>query len=173
MNTRDEAHDAPDDDEVTVVLAAVDTSTLASSVVDQAARLARRTWPNSQLHILHVFRSTRFDRPSNAGVTREELVGEARSYLEYHLRSARRQCPAPVVGHFAEGDPVEEVLKVARSVSADLLLVGTHDATGLERLLLGSVAAKLARRAPCSVMIVRHKQRPYTKVAASADGNDA
>jgi nucleotide-binding universal stress UspA family protein len=171
MIPRDAADDAPDDDdnEVTVVLAAVDTSALASRVVDQAARLARRTWPNSQLHILHVFRSSAFDRPSSAGVRRDELLDEARSYLEYNLRSARRQCPAPVVGHFAEGDPVDEILKVARSVSADLLLIGTHDATGLERLLLGSVAATLARRAPCSVLIVRQKQRPHTKVTGSTE----
>jgi universal stress protein A len=164
MIPSDAVDDTPDDNEMTVILAAVDTSTLASRVVDYAARAARRMWPNSQLHFLHVYRSSRFDRPSSAGINRQEMVEEARQYLDYHLRSARRQCPAPVVGHFAEGDPVEEILKVTRSIRADLLLVGTHDATGLDRLLLGSVATKIARRAPCSVLIIRQKQRPYTKV---------
>jgi universal stress protein A len=172
MISPDAADDARNDDEVAVVVAAIDTSNLGSRIVEYAARIARRTWPNSQLHLVHVFRSAAFDRPASVGLNRQDIVDEARSYLEYQLRSARRQCPAPVVSHFAEGDAVEEVLKVARSVGADLLLVGTHDTSGLERLLLGSVATKLAKRAPCSVLIVRQKQRPYVKIGASLAGAD-
>jgi universal stress protein A len=164
------AEDTLDDGDLAIVLAAVDTSSLASHVVDYAARLARRTWPHSQLHLVHVFRSSRYDRPALAGLNRDDMLDEARNHLEYYLRSARRQCPSPVVGHLAEGEPVEEIRKVARSVSADLLIVGTQDAAGLERFLIGSVAAKLARRAPCSVLIVRQKQRPYTKLGPARGG---
>jgi nucleotide-binding universal stress UspA family protein len=152
-------------EEVTIVLAAVDTSTLASRVVETAARLARRTWPNSQLHVLHVFRSSPVDRPAQAGIRTEDLVAEAQSHLDHHVRMARRQCPAPVTGHLAAGDPVDEILKRARSLNADLLVIGTHDKVGLERFLLGSVADKVAKRAPCSVLIVRQKQRPYRKIS--------
>jgi len=161
----DEARETFDDREVAVVVAAIDTSNLASRVVELSSRVARRTWPNSQLHLVHVFRSSSFDRPSSAGIDRGDLLDEARSHLDYHVRSARRQCTAPVIAHLAEGDPVEEVLKVSRSVSADLLIVGTHDFIGLERFLLGSVANTIAKRAPCSVLIVRQKQRPYVKVS--------
>jgi nucleotide-binding universal stress UspA family protein len=153
-----------ENEETAIVLAAVDASTLASRVVELAARMVRRTWPNSQLHLLHVYRSGRFDRPSHAGLRLEDLIAEAQSHLAFHVRMARRQCLAPVTGHFAQGDPADEIVKTARSISADLLLVGTHDAWGLERLLLGSVAESVAKRAPCSVLIVRAKQRPYIKV---------
>ena len=152
-------------EEVTIVLAAVDTSTLASRVIETASRVARRTWPNAQLHLLHVFRSAPFDRPAQAGLRSEELMADAQSHLDHHVRMARRQCPAPVTGHLAAGDPVDEILKRARSLSADLIVIGTHDAVGLERFLLGSVADKVAKKAPCSVFIVRQKQRPYTKVS--------
>ena len=77
----------------------------------------------------------------------------------------RRQYPGFVTGHFAEGDPASQVLKCARAVNADLVLIGTHDRVGLEKLLLGSVAAKVARDAPCPVLIVRPKQRPYVKAS--------
>jgi universal stress protein A len=160
-----------EDGEVAVILAAIDTSRLAGRVVELAARVARRTWPNSQLHLVHVFRSASFDRPSSAGIQREELLDEARQHVDYHARSARRQCPAPVVTHFAEGDPVERVLALARSLSADLVIVGTHDAVGLERFLLGSIANKIAKRAPCSVLMVRDKQRPYIKVSSGDQGD--
>jgi universal stress protein A len=151
-------------DEVTIVLAAIDTSSSASRVIEMAARIARRAWQNTQLHIVHVFQSGRFDRPARAGLNREELIADARSYLEHHVRMARKQCPSPVTGHLAEGDPADEILRSARSISADLLLVGTSDPAGLERFLLGSVATEIGKTAPCSVLIVREKQRPYKKV---------
>jgi nucleotide-binding universal stress UspA family protein len=146
-------------EEVTIVLAAIDTSSSASRVIEMAARIARRTWHNTQLHIVHVYRSGRFDRPSRAGLHREELIADARSYLEHHVRMARKQCPSPVTGHFAEGDPADEILRCARSISADLLLVGTSDPAGLERFLLGSVATEIGKTAPCSVVIVSEKQK--------------
>jgi universal stress protein A len=169
MIDEDEVRDTSDPQEVAVVVAAIDTSNLASNVIEFSARVARRTWPNSQLHVVHVFRSSSFDRPSSAGINRDDLIDEAKNHLDYHVRSARRQCPSPVVAHFAEGDPVEEVLKVARAVSADLLIVGTHDTAGLERFLVGSVADKVAKRAPCSVVVVRQKQRAYKKVPSDGD----
>jgi nucleotide-binding universal stress UspA family protein len=160
-NARDAS---PEVEETTIILAAVDTSPLSSQVVEVAARIARRTWPNAQLHLVHVFRTSRFDRPSSAGFNRDELTGEARSYLEHHLAYARRQATVPVTGHFTEGDPTEQIVKTARQISADLLIVGTGDSAGLERFLIGSVAAKVAKKAPCSVFVVRRKQRPYVKV---------
>jgi nucleotide-binding universal stress UspA family protein len=153
------------EDEPTIVLAAIDTSTLATYVVEFAARIARRTWSNAQLHVLHVFRSAPFDRPAQAGLRFEDLRAEAGEYLASYARSARRLCPAPVTAHLAQGDPAEEILKQTRSLNADLLIVGTHDTVGLERFLMGSVAEKVAKHAPCPVLVVRRKQRPYTKTS--------
>jgi nucleotide-binding universal stress UspA family protein len=153
-----------ENEEVTIVLAAIDTSALASRVVETAARVARRMWVTAQLHLLHVFRSAPFDRPSQAGIRADDLMADAQSYLDHYVRMARRQCSSPVTGHLSAGDPVEEILKRARSLSADMLLIGTHDTAGLERFLLGSIADKVAKRAPCSVLVVRQKQRPYSKV---------
>jgi len=58
-----------------------------------------------------------------------------------------------------------EILRSARSLSADLLLIGMQDTAGLQKFLLGSVAEKVAKRAPCSVLMVRLKQRPHRKVS--------
>lgn len=154
-----------DDKEVTVVLAAIDTSALASSVVDLAARVARRTWPNTQLHLVHVVRTAPFDRPASAGIRMKDLIAEAQNHLDFHVRMARRQYPSEVAGHLATGDPVAEIVRLARSVSADLLVVGMPEVLGLQKFLLGSVAEKVVKRAPCSIFIVRQKQRPYTKAA--------
>lgn len=55
---------------------------------------------------------------------------------------------------FAEGDPVSEILNVAREIDADLIVMGTHGRTGLSRLLMGSVAEHVVRKASCPVLTV-------------------
>ena len=59
--------------------------------------------------------------------------------------------------HVRIGKPVEELLDVARSVGADLILVGSKGLTGVERLVLGSVSERLVREARCTVEVVRPK----------------
>jgi nucleotide-binding universal stress UspA family protein len=54
-----------------------------------------------------------------------------------------------------EGDAVTEILGTARAVGADLIVMGTHGRTGLARLLMGSVAEQVVRRAACPVLTVR------------------
>ena len=154
-----------DHDEVTVVLGAIDTSALASRVVDLAARVARRAFSHTELHLVHVVRAARFDRPAAAGIRVEDLIDEAQSHLDFHVRMARRQYPSGVTGHLATGDPATEIIRRARTLRADVLVVGMPETSRLQKLLVGSVAERLVRRAPCSVFIVREKQRPYTKIS--------
>lgn len=55
----------------------------------------------------------------------------------------------------AEGDAVPEILRVARESACDLIVMGTHGWTGLRRLLMGSVAEGVVRRATCPVLTVK------------------
>jgi nucleotide-binding universal stress UspA family protein len=55
----------------------------------------------------------------------------------------------------AEGDPATEILKVAEEKHCDLIVMGTHGWTGLNRLLMGSVAEKVVRKAPCPVLTIK------------------
>jgi len=55
----------------------------------------------------------------------------------------------------AEGDPATEILRVARETKCDLIVMGTHGRTGLNRLLMGSVAEEVVRKAPCFVLTVK------------------
>ena len=53
------------------------------------------------------------------------------------------------------GHPVEEILAQARDFAADLIVLGTHDRTGLDGVWLGSVADMTTRRATCPVLVIR------------------
>lgn len=54
------------------------------------------------------------------------------------------------------GDPATEIVKVADDEQADMIVIGTHGRTGLSRLLMGSVAEQVVRRAKCPVLTVKH-----------------
>jgi nucleotide-binding universal stress UspA family protein len=59
----------------------------------------------------------------------------------------------------ADGHPADEILNVAERQHADLIVVGSRGLTGLQRILFGSVSRKVARHAPCSVLVVRSQDR--------------
>lgn len=61
---------------------------------------------------------------------------------------------------FAEGVAADCILAAAESVRSDLIVMGTHGRTGFGRLLLGSVAEAVLRRAPCPVLTVRDNYPP-------------
>jgi universal stress protein A len=56
-----------------------------------------------------------------------------------------------------EGRPADRIVRAARANRADLIVMGTHGRTGLSRLLLGSVAARVISHSPCPVLTVRGK----------------
>ncbi len=53
------------------------------------------------------------------------------------------------------GDPAQSILRLAKQLRADLIVLGTHGRTGLRRLLMGSVAEAIIRHAHCPVAIVK------------------
>src|SRR6187402_906783 len=146
--------------ESAVIVAAVDTSPLGGRVVEIAARLARRHYDSAVLHIVHVFKSSWMGQRTVDGLTVDQMMDEARRYLDYHVRTARRQCSAEVHAHFAVGEPVDEIVRLADGVSGRLVPIGAHGHPGgIERLLVGTVTENVMRRVHCSVMAVRSKER--------------
>ena len=69
--------------------------------------------------------------------------------------------------HLIEGEASTEILRAANEMKADVIFMGTHGRTGLARLVMGSVAEKVVRRAPCPVVTVK-PPLPAAHVAAEA-----
>jgi nucleotide-binding universal stress UspA family protein len=79
-----------------------------------------------------------------------------RRYWQEQLEQIRPVDPHIPVNHvLLQGDPATEIVRFGRDAGADLIVMGTHGRTGLERLLLGSVAEKVLRDASCSVLVVK------------------
>ncbi|HEX3742933.1 MAG TPA: universal stress protein [Bryobacteraceae bacterium] len=61
-------------------------------------------------------------------------------------------------GVSAKGDAETEILEHARTWGADLIVVGSHERTRLERFLVGSVSEHVVKHAACSVLILKHAE---------------
>jgi nucleotide-binding universal stress UspA family protein len=88
--------------------------------------------------------------------------------------SARRRLAATLVhlgiaGEIAvtEGPPSEAIVRVAAEQRADLVVIGTSGRRGIDRILLGSVALKVVREAPCSVLVARSGAQVRRQVGAA------
>jgi nucleotide-binding universal stress UspA family protein len=60
----------------------------------------------------------------------------------------------------AVGHPAETIARIAQERGVDLIVMSTHGRTGLQHVLLGSVAEKVVRLAPCPVLTVKHRPAP-------------
>ena len=81
---------------------------------------------------------------------------------EAALTQLRDLMPASFQGNWdadvATGPPAETIVRIAHERGADLIVMGTNGRTGLSHVLLGSVAEKVVRLAPCPVLTVRYSR---------------
>jgi nucleotide-binding universal stress UspA family protein len=145
---------------VQTILLPTDLSDDASRAVDAAARVLGDA-PQRRVILLHVYRYPLVFSAAPAFVLAGEivdLVREARAQLTQHAERFReRGITAEVV--VEEGAPAESILRHAERHGADLIAMGTHGRSGLNRLFLGSTAERVLPQAPCPVLTV-HTPEP-------------
>ena len=85
------------------------------------------------------------------------LEGEKqlRTFVSKHNIGKARVEPRALLG-----DPFAIICRVAEEIPADLIVMGSHGRTGLSHLLLGSVAERVVRHAPCPVLVARIQAVP-------------
>ncbi len=142
------------------ILYATDFSPYSNQAYFHAIALAEGH--GASLDIVHVFSAASL-RPVVIDGSISPVVSfnpEEREYWRGQLEQIRPVNPNIAVQHvLLEGDPAEEIINYAAEASIDLIVMGTHGRTGLERLLMGSVAEKVLRGAPCSVLVVKLQKR--------------
>ncbi len=115
---------------------------------------------HAELHLLHVFQDL-------AGIIADPLFGtpigeciqqDSRETVEERLRAMLDPKWAEerrVVCATAQGTPFLKIIRYAKRNDIDMIVATTHGRTRLSRMLLGSVAEKVVRKAPCPVLVVR------------------
>jgi nucleotide-binding universal stress UspA family protein len=141
---------------MTCIVCPTDFSERAAPAERQAVRLAKAL--ATELVLVHV--------GTEAPLWREGFyTPDVRAVFEAQRKWAADTLAARVVALTAEGIatravvrvglPWEEIVRLAAEEHADMIVMGTQGRTGLDRLLLGSVAERVIRRAPCPVLTVR------------------
>jgi nucleotide-binding universal stress UspA family protein len=148
------------------ILAATDFSPASETALQYARELARAF--GSTLHVVHVI-SEPFPEATSpayspeAGNTYQALLDAAREQL-HEIATARDLTNVALTEHLiTSASPAMAILDCAKANNIDLIVVGTHGRTGVAHFLLGSVAEKVVRSAPCPVLTVRQPARESLK----------
>ena len=138
------------------ILVPVDFSAQSDAALEDAIDLARRL--DGKIVLLHVLSVPAFAFPDASipmpAQTVVEIQNASRTQL-LQLEERVRKAGVGVSTRLLEGAPFVEIVRAARSEQADLIVMGTHGRSGLRHALLGSVAEKVVRKAPCPVLVVR------------------
>lgn len=122
---------------------------------------------HAELHVLHVV-----DEASQywmamgpnsvpMGPPPGELIAASKQEMEKFLREHLADAPFPVVSEVQMGRPFMEIIRYAREKEIDMIILGTHGHSGLKHVLLGSVAERVVRKAPCPVLTIRHPEHEF------------
>ncbi len=145
--------------ELKKILAPTDFSEYSAAAIGYAFALADRF--DSQLHLLHVLDFHLSSTPAfGGGLALSPRVQESREAAEASLERVATGGRA-VVRAIAEGPTFLEILRYAKDNEIDLIVMGTHGRSGLAHVMLGSVAERVVRKAPCPVMTVRHPKHEF------------
>lgn len=130
-----------------------------SSLPAAEATLTLAKLAGAEVHILHVIGEFADRRKS---LVPQEAMTLLEREVEIHVvKEMEEFCNEQFGGKIAYttevamGRPFEEILDKASKLSVDMIIVGTHGRTGLERVIVGSTAERLVRRSPVPVLTVR------------------
>ncbi len=141
------------------ILVPTDFSPFSQRAIDYGAFVAERF--EAKIVLIHVIESAAYSVTDTMIVVNHEAALKATA--EALMENLEKQCiekGMAVTTRVVSGTPYREIIKEAEQEEADLIIIGTHGRTGLERFLLGSVAEKVVRLATCSVLTVRSPEMP-------------
>jgi nucleotide-binding universal stress UspA family protein len=135
------------------VLLATDLSDVSSPAETEAVRLAAGL--RSRLVALSVIDPGSLRLPGGRFRVRVDQIRDERVAAAQELVARARAEGVHTEFLVWEGDPGESIIAAARAEEVDLIVLGTHGRTGMERSIFGSVSDHVVRHAPCPVVVVR------------------
>jgi universal stress protein A len=147
---------------ITKILCPADFSEYSDQALRYAVFLAKSH--GAKLLLLHVIEHLhRFDHYMILALTPQEIKVKMEDEANHRLRSLASEVKSrtKVETFVREGKPCVEIIKTAKEEDVDLTVMGSHGRSGLQHILIGSVAEKVTRKAPCPVQIVKAKDTKF------------
>ena len=112
-----------------------------------------------QIHLVHILDTDFLSGAVHITIEPlDESVAKWRKRVEEKLKSVyHNEDGSRLTGeiHIREGKPHEEILKLAKELDVDMIVIGSHGRTGLERAIFGSVAERVTRLADVPVLVIK------------------
>jgi universal stress protein A len=145
---------------ISTILVPVDFSECAQTAVRYALGMAAQF--DSEVTLVHVVEQIIY--PGDwmyPPLAMSDFAGEKRDEVLQKMQALVHEPNAKVNYVVRVGRAWQEVTELAKESNADVLIIATHGYTGLKHVLLGSVAEKIIRHAPCPVLTVRPDERDF------------
>jgi nucleotide-binding universal stress UspA family protein len=149
--------------QITKILVPTDFSPEASAAIEPARTLAERF--GARLELIHVYEvfpvgpDWTLQNPDGVRMPLPAFLRDAASRSMEKLLSELRARGMTVQGRVDEGAPWHVITELAARDHYDLIVVATHGRHGVQRALIGSVAEKIVRHAPCPVFVVHSPKK--------------
>ena len=141
------------------VLIPTDFSNFSAPAMQYGMAIAARF--DAEVHLLHIVPDPAMLVPEAAAFSVESMQAQSDD-LKDQAMLALKKLPEdgwsdskPVVREVRIGAAFIEIIEYARELDIDLIVIGTHGRSGLMHVLMGSVAERIVRKAPCPVLTVK------------------
>ncbi|MCC6706664.1 MAG: universal stress protein [Gammaproteobacteria bacterium] len=135
------------------VLLPTDFSNHAEAACAAGLEMAQRD--GAQVIVLHVLPLSDLVIGEYPIVMVDQLQADLTADAEKRLQAWKDKQSVKVESLVLWGNPALDICRIAEERKADLIVTSTHGRTGLAHLFMGSVAERVVRHAPCSVLVVR------------------
>jgi universal stress protein A len=149
------------------ILVPHDFSETSEAAVRYAIALAHNF--GAELHLLHVSDKAKFEMATEFPLGLDGTLEDAVRERLLKILTPREQLDLEPTFQFRSGSPAAEIVKYAREGDIDLIVMGTHGRGFVAHVVLGSVAEKVVRTAPCPVLTVRNAQHEFVVPDAPAE----
>jgi nucleotide-binding universal stress UspA family protein len=144
------------------IVCPIDFSEYSSEIVAYAVSIAKKF--DAELHLFHVIPNLNYFTPYESFLTPENLVAIEKNIgteVDRDFGKIMEKIDIPVKKIIKTGVTFVEIIDYVKTEGIDLIVMGTHGRSGIEHILIGSVAEKVVRKAPCPVLTIRPKNKPF------------
>ena len=143
------------------ILCPIDFSEYSKETLKYAVSFAMKD--EATLFLLHVIDMRTFEDDLEAirvKQIKDEITKQHKSrLLDYVTKEIRNDIKIEAL--VVQGIPFVEIIDISKKNKIDMIVMGSHGRTGIAHIMLGSVAEKVARKAPCPVLIVKQPGRKF------------
>ena len=149
------------------VLVATDFSEPSDAALLYGRELAVRF--GATLHVLHVAQNVYFSTMGAESYMavlpdlQKQIEDDARRQLHQMVVDSDRSGPPSIPVVMTSSSPAMTIVDYAKAHDVDVIIMGTHGRGALARFVMGSVAERVVRLAPCPVLTVRHPEREFVR----------